>query len=378
MDKIQYLWNLIHTQNIDEAELFKIDSSLSHGIGKCREARERVKQRLAEIGGSPEALDSFSKAYKYYGFNLDAHSNCYTFREWLPGASEVYLVGDFNNWNKSEYPLSRNEFGVWEIKFEANQFPFKEGDKYKLYLKNARGEFVFRNPAYAERAVQDPTNKVFDASFVTRKPFNWQHPSPKPNDALRIYECHIGLSSEREEVAQFSYFMKEVLPKIKELGYNSIQIMAVAEHAYYGSFGYHVTNFFAVSSRFGSIEAFKELVDAAHGLGILVFMDIVHSHASSNALDGIGDMDGTDHLYFHSGAKGYHRDWDSRLFDYGKHEVLKFLLSNARWWVDEFNVDGFRFDGVTCILYKHHGEVIRYRFCIHRSTRRILWRQSGC
>ena len=360
MDTISNSWVYLHTGNVEEAEIFKFDPSLRAGVVKYKEIREKVRIRLSEIGGNLEALDRFSKAYTHYGFNLDPETNCFTFREWLPGASEVYITGEFNNWNNTQYPLSRNEFGVWEIKFNSSDFPLHEGNKYKLFVKNARGEFVYRNPAYAERAVQDPVTKIFDATYVPRSKFQWKHPVPEITEALKIYECHIGLSSEKEEVAQFSHFKENVLPKIKELGYNSIQIMAVAEHAYYGSFGYHVTNFFAVSSRFGSIQAFKELIDAAHGLGILVFMDIVHSHASSNALDGIGDMDGTDYLYFHSGQKGYHRDWDSRLFDYSKHEVLRFLLSNVRWWVEEFNIDGFRFDGVTCILYKHHGNLIRH------------------
>lgn len=359
------LWNYVHEDNVEKSKLFELDPYLSVGIPKFREIRQRVLDQLETIGGSQSALDQFSRGYEYFGFNYDPDKHVYTFREWLPGAKEVYLTGDFNNWSLNGLPLQRNEFGIWETTFPGDYFPLMPGCKYKLYFKNARDEWVYRNPAYAERLIQQSNTNVFDPTYVTRNKFQWKHPVPKKSENLKIYECHIGLSSEREEIATFDHFRTEVLPKINELGYNAIQIMAVAEHAYYGSFGYHVTNFFAVSSRFGTIEEFQRLVDEAHGLGLLVLMDIVHSHASSNAMDGIGEMDGTNEQYFHPGAKGYHRDWDSKLFDYGKYEVLRFLLSNIRWWVEEFNIDGFRYDGVTSILYKHHGELTRRRLWLH-------------
>ena len=127
------------------------------------------------------------------------------------------------------------------------------------------------------------------------------------------------------------------------------------EHAYYASFGYQVTSFFAPSSRYGTPEELKELIDCAHGLGITVLLDIVHSHASSNVADGLNEFDGSDSCYFHGGSRGHHSAWGSRLFNYGHWEVLRFLLSNLRWWIEEFGFDGFRFDGVTSMLYHHHG-----------------------
>lgn len=131
--------------------------------------------------------------------------------------------------------------------------------------------------------------------------------------------------------------------------------MAIMEHAYYGSFGYHVTNFFAISSRFGSPDDLKFLIDKAHSYGIVVLIDLVHSHASTNVLDGLNLLDGTDYLYFHSGNKGKHNLWDSRLFDYSIYETKRFLLSNLSYYLTEFQFDGFRFDGITSMLYTHHG-----------------------
>jgi len=170
-----------------------------------------------------------------------------------------------------------------------------------------------------------------------------------------IYETHVGLSTEANSIGTYEEFRKETLPRIKQAGYNVIQLMAVMEHPYYGSFGYHVSSLFAVSSRFGTPEEFKALVDDAHGRGMAVTMDLVHSHSVSNEVEGLARFDGTRHQYFHEGGRGYHEVWDSMCFDYSKPEVLHFLLSNCRYWLDGYNLDGFRFDGITSMSYRHHG-----------------------
>ncbi|GCB79851.1 hypothetical protein scyTo_0016049, partial [Scyliorhinus torazame] len=172
---------------------------------------------------------------------------------------------------------------------------------------------------------------------------------------MRIYEAHVGIASPEGKVASYKNFTQNVLVRIKNLGYNCIQLMAIMEHAYYASFGYQVTSFFAASSRFGTPEELKELVDTAHSMGLFVLLDVVHSHASQNTEDGLNAFDGTDSCFFHSGTRGTHPQWDSRLFNYSNWEVLRFLLSNLRWWVEEYYFDGFRFDGVTSMLYHHHG-----------------------
>ena len=221
------------------------------------------------------------------------------------------------------------------------------------------GHRVERLPAWIKRATQDLSiSPVYDARFWNppedqRYKFKYNRPS-KPLSA-RIYEAHVGISSPEAKVATYREFTQSVLPRIQSLGYNVVQLMAVMEHAYYASFGYQINNFFAASSRYGTPEELKELVDTAHGMGITVLLDVVHSHASKNTLDGLNMFDNSDNLYFHEGHKGRHELWDSRLFNYGNHEVLRFLLSNLRFWMEEYNFDGFRFDGVTSMLYTHHG-----------------------
>lgn len=319
---------------------------------------EQLEHVKGMIECFPRKLEDFTTGHKYFEFNECGDE--ITFREWLPGAKEVYLTGDFNGWSLKSLPLTRDEFGVWSRRWTKDEFPVKQGTLYKLYILNAKNEWVFRNPAYARRVVQNNETLVFDAMYERPSSFKFVNGKPVLNGSLKIYEAHIGMSSNEQKIASFNEFRTNVLPVVKQNGYNCVQLMAVKEHAYYGSFGYHVTNFFAVSSRYGTADEFKALIDEAHRLGIYVLLDLVHSHASRNTADGIGDMDGTDCQYFPSGEEGHHRLWDSRIFDYNKPEVLRFLLSNIRYWLEEFNLDGFRFDGVTSILYKHHGELTRH------------------
>jgi 1,4-alpha-glucan branching enzyme len=163
------------------------------------------------------------------------------------------------------------------------------------------------------------------------------------------------MAHEEEKIGTFKEFAEDILPRIQKAGYNVIQLMAIQEHPYYGSFGYHVSNFFAPSSRFGTPEELKSLVNRAHEMGMAVIMDIVHSHAVKNEEEGLSRFDGTLDQYFYPGDRGFHPAWDSRCFDYGKKEVMMFLLSNCRYWIEEYHFDGFRFDGVTSMLYTHHG-----------------------
>lgn len=226
-------------------------------------------------------------------------------------------------------------------------------------MTTPEGEQIDRIPAWIKRVTQNlEVSPVYDAVFWNppkEEQYHFKHSRPAKPESLRIYEAHVGISSPEEKVATYKNFTKNMLPRIKYLGYNAIQLMAIMEHAYYASFGYQINNFFAASSRYGTPEDLKELIDTAHSLGIVVLLDVVHSHASKNVLDGLNMFDGTDHLYFHSGPKGNHELWDSRLFNYGNYEVMRFLLSNLRFWMEEYGFDGFRFDGVTSMLYTHHG-----------------------
>jgi 1,4-alpha-glucan branching enzyme len=256
--------------------------------------------------------------------------------------------------------MKKDAYGVFEITLPpVNGQPAIQHDsklKISMVVPNdqARAE---RIPAWIKRVTQDlSVSPVYDARFWNPPTqYQWKNQRPPKPQSARIYEAHVGIASPDPKVATYKEFTQNVLPRIKHLGYNVIQLMAVMEHAYYASFGYQINSFFAASSRYGTPDELKELIDTAHGMGITVLLDMVHSHASKNVLDGLNMFDNSDHLYFHEGAKGRHELWDSRLFNYGHHEVLRFLLSNLRFWMDEYRFDGFRFDGVTSMLYTHHG-----------------------
>ena len=300
------------------------------------------------------SLSDFANGYKYFG--LHKISNEWVFREWAPNATAIYLVGDFNDWQESDtFKAIRIEgTGNWELKLPDNII--KHGDLYKMhvYWDGGNGE---RIPAWAQRVVQDEHTKIFSAQvWSPAKSYVWRKKTFKPKTSpLLIYECHVGMSQDAEKVGTYREFKDNVLPRIVKAGYNCIQIMAIQEHPYYGSFGYHVSSFFAPSSRFGTPEELKELIDTAHDNGIAVIMDIVHSHAVKNEVEGLGNLAGDPNQYFYQGDRHNHPAWDSLCFDYGKDDVIHFLLSNCKYWLSEFHFDGFRFDGVTSMLYYSHG-----------------------
>lgn len=311
----------------------------------------RREQRIVGDG----TLSDYVQGYNYYGLHFTKSG--WVFREWAPNATSLYLVGDFNQWNRvDQFSATKiNEHGDWELCLPASAL--KHGQYYKIYLTWEGGEGE-RIPAWATRVVQDSETKLFSAQVwrpKRRYKFKIQNFRIDKSVPLRIYECHIGMAQEYEGVGTYLEFKEKILPRIKLSGYNVIQIMAIQEHPYYGSFGYHVSSFFAPSSRFGTPEELKELIDTAHSMGIGVIMDIVHSHAVSNELEGIGNLAGDGSQYFLPGARRYHKAWGSLCFDYGKDDVIHFLLSNCRYWLEEFHFDGFRFDGVTSMIYLSHG-----------------------
>ncbi|MDL2277595.1 alpha amylase C-terminal domain-containing protein [Parabacteroides sp. OttesenSCG-928-G07] len=318
--------------------------------GRYNHVLEKEKQ-LTNDG--QQSLSDFASGYLYFGLHHTADG--WVLREWAPNATAIYLIGTFNEWREDErWRMSAVGGGVWEIVLPEAML--RHGDLLKLLVKwdGGQGE---RIPAWIRRVVQDEETKIFSAQVWSPEvAYQFRHGDFRPDTSpLLIYECHIGMASSEEKVGTYDEFRRNVLPRIKEDGYNAIQIMAIQEHPYYGSFGYHVSSFFAASSRFGTPEELKQLIDEAHAMGIAVIMDIVHSHAVKNEVEGLGRFDGSDHQYFHSGGRREHPAWDSLLFDYGKNEVLHFLLSNCKFWLDEYKFDGFRFDGVTSMLYYSHG-----------------------
>lgn len=308
----------------------------------------------AQLLGACKSLKEFANGHLYYGFHKQ--KNGWIYREWAPNADSVTLVGDFNNWDYQSHKLKKLANGNWEIFIkDKNSLEHKSNVKIQI---SANGHTFDRIPLYMKRVVQDPVTNIFcgqiwqpDNDFVwTDKDFNISDVKP-----VLIYEAHIGVAGEEEKVSTYNEFTSNVLPRIKRAGYNAIQLMAIMEHPYYASFGYQVSNFFAISSRFGTPDDLKNLINTAHSMGIAVLLDIVHSHAVRNTSEGINEFDGTDYQFFHSGGRGEHSAWGTKLFNYGKPEVMHFLLSNVKFWLDEYHFDGFRFDGVTSMLYHDHG-----------------------
>ena len=316
---------------------------------------EHAQWKKSQItNGGKRSLADFASGYEYYG--LHKMKRGWVFREWAPNATDLYLVGDFSDWKESDkFRAKRIEgTGNWELRISEKAI--KHGQLYKMhvYWEGGNGE---RIPAWTTRVIQDEETKIFSAQvWNPEEPYQWKKKKFSPDkNPLLIYECHIGMAEDEEKVGSYTEFRDNILPRVKADGYNCIQVMAIQEHPYYGSFGYHVSSFFAPSSRFGTPEELKSLIDTAHEMGISVVMDIVHSHAVKNEVEGLGNLAGDPNQYFYPGERHEHPAWDSLCFDYGKDEVIHFLLSNCKYWMQEFHFDGFRFDGVTSMLYYSHG-----------------------
>ncbi|KAF8450618.1 glycoside hydrolase family 13 protein [Boletus edulis BED1] len=342
-------------------DIVQLDGYLEAFLPAIERRHKQFQQWKDVIFKHEGGYENFTKGYEVMGFTVKDDGTV-VYREWAPNAREANLIGDFNRWNRLSHPMSKNQYGVWEIALAPNapgEPAIPHDSKVKISMILPTGIRIERLPAWIHRVTQDLTySQTYESRFwnpPASERYQFKHPHPQQPPSVRIYEAHVGISTPETRVGTYKEFTKDVLPRIQKLGYNAIQLMAIMEHPYYASFGYQVTSFFAASSRFGTPEELRELIDTAHGMGIIVLLDVVHSHASKNVLDGLNAFDGTDHLYFHEGSKGRHELWDSRLFNYGSHEVLRFLLSNLRFYMEEYQFDGFRFDGVTSMMYLHHG-----------------------
>ena len=322
------------------------------------------KKTLNEIIKTDESLESFSKSYEHMGINILPNGDI-KYREYAPGAKGVSLFGEFNNWNKEQYWAIKDKFGFWELIIpNQNGVPaIQHGQIVKVNVVLEDGNWMERNPIWSHYLIQNKESMILDNIFWNPEiKYTWKYNKKhiKKPESLRIYEVHIGLSSFDPKINTYKEFAENVLPRVKKMGYTAIQFMAIMEHADYASFGYHVNYLLAISSRFGTPEEFMYLIDKCHQYGLYVIMDLIHSHASSNVNDGFNYWDGTDHLYFHGGEKGKHVQWDSKLYNYASLETLRLLLSSCAYYINEYHIDGFRFDCVTSMLYKHHG--IDYNF----------------
>ena len=351
-------------KKISEYDLINQDPYLKNFEWCIKRRNEHFKNLLHQIESNEKSLENFADSYKNMGLHVLPNGDI-KYREYAPGARGIALFGEFNNWNRDQYWAKRDQYGFWEliIPNQDGKPRIKHQSKVKCNVVLNNGQWADRNPIWIEYLYQNTQSLIFDGVFWNPEvKYEWKYPKkhlPKPK-SLRIYEAHVGMSSFYPKVTTYKDFTENILPRIKRLGYTAVQLMAIMHHANYASFGYHVNNFFAISSRFGTPEDLMELIDKAHEMGLFMIMDIVHSHASSNVDDGFNNWDGTDYLYFHGGKMGYHSLWDSRLFNYSSYETLRFLLSNCAYYSEKFRFDGFRFDGVTSILYRNHG--IKYSF----------------
>ena len=335
-------------------KIIENDPWLTPYSGAIEGRHDHALWRESQLTGGKMSLKDFASGYLYYG--LQRTEGGWVFREWAPNATDIYLIGDFSGWEEQErFRLTRiNDAGDWELHIPSGMI--SHGQHYKMRVKWNGGQGD-RIPAWCRRVVQDNSSKIFSAQvWDPEREYEFKHKDFKPKqNPLLIYECHVGMAQEREGVGTYVEFKDNVLPRVKAAGYNCIQVMAIQEHPYYGSFGYHVSSFFAPSSRFGTPEELKELIDTAHGMGISVIMDLVHSHSVKNEYEGLGNLAGDPNQYFLPGDRHEHSAWGSLCFDYGKSQVLHYLLSNCKYWLDEFHFDGYRFDGVTSMLYYSHG-----------------------
>ncbi|MBR5868276.1 MAG: alpha amylase C-terminal domain-containing protein [Clostridia bacterium] len=336
-------------------KLFAIDPMLEGYRGDLAMHLDRYNRQYKTLTGGRELTD-VANGHMYFGFHRTETG--WVFREWLPGADAAWLFGDFNGWDRYGCPLQPvGEEGVWELRLEGRD-ALRHGQYVKL-LVGRKGNTFERIPAYIRRATQDPvSHKLCGQIWAPEEAFDWtdgEWKHRRRTAAPLIYEAHVGMAQEKNGIGSYREFADNTLPWIQSMGYNTVQLMAIQEHPYYASFGYQVTNFFAPSHWFGTPEDLKYLVNRAHDMGITVLLDVVHSHACPNEGEGLHNQDGTEEQYFLAGERGWHPAWETRLFHYGRPEVLHFLLSNLKYWMEEFHFDGFRFDGVTSMLYENHG-----------------------
>ncbi len=334
--------------------LIERDPLLQPYTDQLRQRQERLAETMSRLVGVKTSLAEFACGHEYFGLHF--RGNEWVFREWAPNAKAIFLVGDMTDWKeRKRFALEKSDAeGVWELRLPTDRLTHRDHYRLRIHWPGGSGD---RIPAYARRVVQDPGSLIYNAQvWHPSTPYIWKYGQRQcPQEPPLIYEAHVGMAQAEEKVGSYREFTLTILPRIVAAGYNTLQLMAIMEHPYYGSFGYQVSNFFAPSSRFGSPEDLKILVDTAHGYGLSVTIDLIHSHAVSNEVEGLSRFDGTPYQYFHAGKRGQHPAWDSRCFDYSKPQVLHFLLSNCRYWLDEFRFDGFRFDGITSMIYLHHG-----------------------
>lgn len=327
--------------------------------------KTNTKKRSVSKKDLNNEFELFSKGLNFYAYQImGCHSfeedgkKGHIFRVWAPNAKSVRLVGDFNDWNDKDLFMKKNPYGIWE----AFVTGLEKYDSYKYCIETNSGSLLYKSDPYGYHCEVRPQNasKVYDIGGYKWRDGAYRRAKANKkllNSPVNIYEVHFGSWKKRDDGGYLSFaeIGDELIAYAKKMGYTHIELMPMSEHPFDPSWGYQVTGYYAVTSRFGVPHDFMEFVDKCHCAGIGVILDWVGAHFPKDA-NGLYEFDGECLYEYKDSLKNEHPDWNTRIFDYGRGEVISFLVSNVIYWLKEYHIDGIRVDAVASMLYLDYGK----------------------